>query len=95
MIKPRSHDLVLAGVSSFSMAAMLSAIIIIGCMCTQSMLLTMLTMTRVEWCSNSMHACGSVSIVMGVCLAVAAGALLFSQKWKEGISPWFKVTVYL
>ena len=38
---------------------------------------TMLTMKkRAEWCSISVHACGSVSMVIRVYLAVAAGALL-------------------
>ena len=53
---------------------------IIGCMCTQTVPLTMLTVTKsAEWCSISMHGCGSVSMVIGVYLAVAAGALL--QRW--------------
>ena len=66
--------------------------------------LGMLTMKKgVEWCCISMHACGSVSmVIIGVCMVVAAGALLLrwqyqilTEKWKEGISPWCKVTVYL
>ena len=62
------------------MAAMLRDVFIIGYMRTPSMLLTtrMLTITRVEWCSISKQACGSVSIVLGVCLAVMAGALAVS-----------------
>ena len=41
---------------------------------------TMLTVKKsAEWCSISMHACGSVSMVIRVYLAVAAGALL--QRW--------------
>ena len=50
---------------------------IIGGMCTQTMALTMLTMKKgAELCSISVHACGSVSMVIRVYLAVAAGALL-------------------